>query len=123
MTLKELRETIGKENYILVAHNNKVYIDMDRSCISVGLPASYLDGMRMKISEDAYDYYTYEDLLKGEDAYFVSDGCFDMWAPKGMTIRLLIDIDDWDVILSEKLLDDLKRVQRISKKTAKEVCV
>ena len=118
MTLNELRKMIGKKRFDEVPYCDKLYIDMDRSKISVGYPASFLDGMRMKASTDNRDYYTFEQLLNDEEAYFISDGYFDIWCPKGMTTQLLIDVGDWDVELSDKITNDLKKFGLINESAA-----
>jgi len=108
MTLEEMRKGIGEDGLSKITDNYKVYIDMDRSCVTVGLPKSYSYGMRMKRSYEPYDYYSFSDLLKDKPAFFVSDGYFEgNYMPKGNTIQLAIDIGDWDVAVSDKIMAEL----------------
>ena len=126
MTLGELKESYKKANkkqngLATIPWCNKLYLDLDRSMISAGLKRSYLDGMRMKASEDNRDYLELEDLVDGADIYYVDDGVSVGWdgnyeyGPAGYTVQLLIDVDDFEIVFSDSIRKDLELFEIIEK--------
>ena len=60
MTLGEIRNMIGTENFDKVPECKKIYIDVDFNEISVGLPKDFLDGMRAVSNDWRAHKNTYE---------------------------------------------------------------
>ncbi|ADL36067.1 hypothetical protein bpr_II128 (plasmid) [Butyrivibrio proteoclasticus B316] len=111
-TLEELREAIGEENFGKVPCNNKIYIDVDCNIISIGLPKSYLNGMRATANESTRvpEYLTFEQLLRDEFIYTISDGEYDIYVPKGTRVPLCENLDDWEVCLSDKIENEINKL-------------
>lgn len=111
MTLGELRSIIGEKNFGKVPYCNKIYINVDDNDISVGLPKSFLYGMRAtaNMDMDIPEYLEFEQLLRDEDIYTISDGGYDVYIPKGVRVPLVEDLSDWEVYLSDKLEKEIEK--------------
>ena len=122
MTLGELRSIIGEKNFGKVPYCNKIYINVDDNDISVGLPKSFLYGMRAtaNMDMDIPEYLEFEQLLRDEDVYTISDGGYDVYIPKGVRVPLDEDLSDWEVYLSDKLEKEIEKYMGSQKRAIAE---
>ena len=111
---------IGKENFDKVPECKKIYLDVDYNEISVGLPKSFLGGMRA-VSNDWRRHHntflTFAKLLKDGNIHTLSDGRYDVPIAKGTPVPLDEDLSDWEVHLSKKLEEQLLKAKLFTAET------